>query len=117
RIGSANLNNRSVGLDTECDVTIHGTTGTARNTVRHLRDTLLAEHLGCDAGAVRARMERDGSLSRAIDGLAGAEGRSLRPMQVSRGATRSFPGTRLLDPERPFLLADRLRGFWRDQAG
>ena len=49
RVGSSNLNNRSLGLDSECDVTIdarrpanHG----ARDTIRAIRDGLIAEHSG-----------------------------------------------------------------------
>ncbi len=112
RVGSANLNNRSVGLDTECDVTLEATTEEARKTVLHARDALLAEHLGTDVDAVRSAILREGSLSAAIDSL-GHQARSLSPMEVGPGATRSFPGTALLDPERQFPVVARLRRAWQ----
>ena len=49
RIGSANLNNRSMGLDSECDVFIDADregNGHAAQTITKLRHSLLAEHLG-----------------------------------------------------------------------
>ena len=61
RIGSANLANRSMGLDTECDLTIeaHGRED-VQVAIRSLRARLLAEHLGADAvrRAGRYRLER-----------------------------------------------------------
>ena len=83
RIGSSNLNNRSMGLDTECDVSIEARTGDPREqelraAVLALRHRLLGEHLGVDADEVAAAVERcDGSLVRAIDSLVRPTGRSL----------------------------------------
>ena len=63
RIGSANLNNRSMGLDSECDVFIDATrkgNEHARDGIAALRHSLLAEHCGLDAerGARIARKAR-----------------------------------------------------------
>ncbi|HEY3584656.1 MAG TPA: phospholipase D-like domain-containing protein, partial [Casimicrobiaceae bacterium] len=46
-VGSANFNNRSMGFDTECNIAIEAR-GEARicAAIAHLRDRLLAEHLG-----------------------------------------------------------------------
>src|SRR3546814_17492977 len=47
RVGSANMNNRSMGLDSECDVTIdaalHANAG-AEPVIRRLRESLIAAH-------------------------------------------------------------------------
>ena len=48
RIGSSNLNNRSIGLDSECDAAIEATTDEMRRTITRLRDRLIAEHLEID---------------------------------------------------------------------
>jgi phosphatidylserine/phosphatidylglycerophosphate/cardiolipin synthase-like enzyme len=83
-VGSSNMNNRSLGLDTECDVTIDSRrpgNETASLQVAALRNNLLAEHLGVASQTVAAAIEGKGSLIRAIEGLAGA-GKSLRPYQV-----------------------------------
>ncbi|WP_246226256.1 phospholipase D-like domain-containing protein [Chelativorans xinjiangense] len=108
RVGSSNLNNRSVGLDTECDVVIEADQPETRAAIAGCRERLMAEHLGVDPALVRAAVRREGSLSRAIESL-NHNSRGLRPLTVYRGPTGSFPGTRLLDPERPFRLVERLR--------
>ena len=65
RIGSANLSNRSMGVDTECDVVIEAL-GDPRvaETIRAFRDRLLAEHLGVGPDAVSTAIRRAGSTRR-----------------------------------------------------
>ena len=50
RVGSSNLNNRSMGFDTECDLAVEArqceTPDAVRATITHLRDGLVSEHLG-----------------------------------------------------------------------
>src|SRR4029434_6054509 len=46
RVGSANLNNRSMGLDTECDLAVEAEEPATGNSIAYLRNRLLAEHLG-----------------------------------------------------------------------
>ena len=41
-MGSANLNNRSIGLDTECDLAIEGSTQGERRAIERLRNRLQA---------------------------------------------------------------------------
>ena len=48
RVGSSNLNNRSAGLDTECDLAIEARNERERRAIRGIRDRLVAEHLGVD---------------------------------------------------------------------
>ena len=52
RIGSANLNNRSMGTDTECDLAIEAQSADrARGDRRRCATRLLADHCGvCRAG-------------------------------------------------------------------
>ena len=64
RIGSSNLNNRSMGLDTECDLTIEARADDPRRAelsaaVLGMRDRLLAEHLDVPLGTAQTRL-RDG---------------------------------------------------------
>ena len=80
RIGSANLNNRSEGFDTECDLAIEGDTPGARRAISEFRDRLLGHYLAVDPATVtRARTEGGGVVA-AIDALNG-EGR-LAPVAV-----------------------------------
>ncbi len=102
-IGSANLSNRSMGLDTECNLVIDAA-GDARlrRAIRALRHRLLAEHLGVDADVVAAQEQRSGSLLQTIDALRG-EGRTLEPLEPAVNAEMEqwLPDSTLIDPERP----------------
>lgn len=110
RIGSSNLNNRSVGLDTECDLVIEADRPETRQVIADYRDRLLAEHLGVNPAEIADAIHRQGSLIGAINALNGDK--CLRPLAVGKGTTHSFPGTRFLDPERPFRLMERFRAWW-----
>lgn len=82
RVGSSNLNNRSMGFDTECDVIVEAAQCDDPERISQIiadkRDALIAEHLGIDESALRAAVEEQrGSFIRAIETLRGG-GRSLR---------------------------------------
>jgi len=104
-IGSSNMNNRSLRLDTECDVTIDsrrpGNEG-ASPRICALRDSLLAEHLGVEAGEVAAAIDGKGSLIAAIEALRSA-GRSLRPYEVPDllDVEKWLADNEVLDPDGP----------------
>jgi phospholipase D1/2 len=106
RLGSANLANRSMGLDTELDVAIEarGDERVAR-AIAALRDDLVAEHLGARREQVRAAHERTGSLLSVLDQLGGGE-RTLRPLEseLADWADDWLPDEHLLDPKRPVRL-------------
>lgn len=80
RVGSSNLNNRSMGFDTETDVVIDAAScaeaGTLRDTIATFRNDLIAEHLGVTDERVRAAVAQEGSLIAAIEHLSG-DGRTL----------------------------------------
>ena len=118
RIGSANMSNRSLGLDSECDIALEAAGEDAARiaeTVRYVRDDLLAEHLGTDAATVAAAVRREGGLIAGIESLRapdGADARTLIPLthDVPEWMERLVPDTRKLDPERPIqpdLLLER----------
>ena len=102
RVGSANLNNRSMGLDTECDLAIEAAGPAAQQAIHACRDRLLAEHLGVTPERVSAEIIRAGSLIAAIDALRGNP-RSLEPLALAApaGLEAKLPSTALVDPERP----------------
>jgi phosphatidylserine/phosphatidylglycerophosphate/cardiolipin synthase-like enzyme len=80
RIGSSNLSNRSLSLDTECDLAIEsGGRGDLARAIGGLRDDLLAEHLGVPQARFREALERRGSLIAAVEALRGGE-RTLQPL-------------------------------------
>lgn len=72
RVGSANLNNRSLGLDTECDLWIEAVgDAAAREGIVAVLHDLLAEHLDVTPAAVAAAMAETGSPVGAIERLRG----------------------------------------------
>lgn len=85
RIGSANLNNRSLGFDTECELAIEGVSAGARHGIDAFRDRLIGHFLGvADAQVAQACAERGGLIA-AIDAL-NAQGRlgPILPARASR---------------------------------
>jgi phosphatidylserine/phosphatidylglycerophosphate/cardiolipin synthase-like enzyme len=103
RVGSSNLNNRSMGLDSECDLAIEAHDDEARRSIIRLRNRLIAEHLGVSAARLEATIAAESSLVRAVDRL--NEGpRRLQPFPSmdEEGPTATVPGTGLLDPDAPF---------------
>lgn len=84
RIGSSNVNNRSMGFDSECDVTLDAARAqdprAAAEGVRALRTRLLAEHLAVPQADV-ARLCHARGLIGAIEALNRTEGRRLVPVE------------------------------------
>ncbi|GJD98759.1 phospholipase D-like domain-containing protein [Methylobacterium isbiliense] len=105
RIGSANLNNRSMGLDTECDLAVEAHPGApdakARSrAVTTFRNELLAEHLATSPDTVAAALLRtEGSLVRAMEALRRGSGRTLMPIEMPIADATPLGDGELLDPE------------------
>ena len=103
RVGSANLNNRSMGLDSECDLLIdsrQGANAGAEREIADLRHDLVGEHLGVSADKVAATVAATGSLIAAIECLRG-DGRSLVPIkdEEPNAIEAALVENELLDPE------------------
>ncbi len=81
KIGSSNMNNRSMGFDTECDIALDAADdAAARCAIAHVRDSLIAEHLGSDAAHISRLLAESGSLIKMIGRCRGI-GRTLRDYQ------------------------------------
>jgi phospholipase D1/2 len=106
RIGSSNLNNRSMGFDTECDVAVEAVAGAPdeariRERIRDVRADLLSEHLACTPDAVQAALAAHG-LVRGVESLR-KPGRTLEPYEPDpvNPVEEILAENDLLDPERP----------------
>lgn len=106
RIGSSNLNNRSMGFDSECDVAIEAAPGDpdeqrVRRTVAGVRDRLIAEHLGVPVEEFAAAATRTGSVLQTIRDLAG-HGRTVCEFTADTIAGEAGPLAEndLMDPDR-----------------
>ena len=105
RVGSSNTSNRSMGLDTECDLAIEAErAGDDRHDyIRSMRERLLAEHLGCPVAETTRVLRGERSMIRGIEKLRCDE-RSLRPLvwEVDGEVDEMVPDDTLIDPSEPF---------------
>lgn len=69
RVGSSNLNNRSMGFDTECDVGIEAENAAQRRAIASIRNRLVAEHWGSDEKSVAAALDANASVASALASL------------------------------------------------
>ncbi|GJE26885.1 Cardiolipin synthase B [Methylobacterium organophilum] len=113
RVGSTNLNNRSLGYDTECDLALEIPEGAAR--ITQVLHGLLAHHAGLEREVFSAAVAARGSLRQVLDDrLAAAPGRLCRVVPSRRGPLARFvEGWHLGDP---VGAADAWRPWRRPQA-
>ena len=124
RVGSSNLNNRSMGFDTECDLAVEAAQcdapEAARSSISAMRDGLLSEHLGVKRSDLDCAVAgADGSLVGAIRDLSGP-GRSLQLFERSKigGEDSPLAENEFADPEEVGDgLAKRLVHGVRDLVG
>jgi len=84
RIGSSNINNRSLGFDTECDLSLEATgPGSAANRaeITRLRNKLLAHWLGCPQPPMEASIQQAGGVGAALEELRNQGYCRLRPIE------------------------------------
>ncbi len=85
RVGSSNINNRSMRFDQECDVALEaGGSEELSRKIERFRNDLLAEHLSATPDAVDEAIRQSGSLIAAIDMLRGEN------EQAGRATLRSY---------------------------
>ena len=107
RVGSANLSQRSMGFDSECDITIAADENDFRPeviaTIRQMRATLLGEHLDVSPDLIEKTLTETNSLSKTVDRLRGRE-RTLVDLdwRIPEWVDRMLPETELIDPPRPY---------------
>jgi phosphatidylserine/phosphatidylglycerophosphate/cardiolipin synthase-like enzyme/uncharacterized membrane protein YdjX (TVP38/TMEM64 family) len=111
-VGSANLSNRSMHFDTECNLALEAQGEAEQAAVLQARDTLLGEHLGCDPATVAAHIRDAGSVVAAVDALNCGE-RRLEPLELELAPLppELVAGVELSDPSEPLsmeLLEQRL---------
>jgi phosphatidylserine/phosphatidylglycerophosphate/cardiolipin synthase-like enzyme len=120
RIGSANMNNRSMGLDSECDLFIDAArpgNAHARAPIGQIRIALLAEHTGLRRKDVATALANDGSMIELIES-APRHGKRLDRFELRplTDAEKAVADNALFDPERPEELFEPFsatRGLFR----
>jgi uncharacterized membrane protein YdjX (TVP38/TMEM64 family) len=103
-LGSANLSERSLGVDTECNLVIEaGGDPRIADVIARFRNRLLAEHLATTPERVAEALAREGSLHRAIEALGANGRRSLAAVEPKFDAALDavVPDPHVFDPEQP----------------
>jgi phosphatidylserine/phosphatidylglycerophosphate/cardiolipin synthase-like enzyme len=117
RAGSANLNSRSGGFDTECDLAIEAgpEDEAAAAAIRAFRNRLLAHYLHHSPEQFAEAVERTGSIAGAVNALDRPDARRLKPLQPKGKSLLSQFVTRwgIGDPAGPH---DSWRPWRRDSA-
>ncbi|HEX2795303.1 MAG TPA: phospholipase D-like domain-containing protein [Croceicoccus sp.] len=117
KLGSANMNNRSLGLDSECDLLLDAAregNGHVVDRIRELRLSLIAEHCGIEEADMPALLERYGSMHALIQNHP-QPGRTLRAYELPEltDVQQTLADGELLDPESPdkmFVPVSQRRG-------
>lgn len=109
RIGSANLCNRSVAVDTECDLVAEAGSAESRARIAAARNRLIGEHCGTSADEIAAALERHGSLFAALDALP-VQRQRLCPIadEMKPGMDVAAQIEAVADPSRPFRAENYL---------
>lgn len=98
RIGSANLNNRSGGVDTECELAIEARDDRTAAAIAGLRNSLAGHYLGRGGGDIGLAIERHGGLIGALEALNhGGRLRTIAPLKLGR-VSRLIAAYHLGDP-------------------
>ncbi|RJE80713.1 phospholipase [Paracoccus sp. JM45] len=123
RVGSSNFNNRSMRLDTECDVVIAAEQDgqdELRDQITDLRNDLLAEHLEMSLQQVGDVLAEDDSLIRLIESncRTRGHGRTMIPFEIPElnGFHEWLAENEILDPEGPDQIFESIdeRGLFKN---
>jgi phosphatidylserine/phosphatidylglycerophosphate/cardiolipin synthase-like enzyme len=105
RIGSSNVNNRSMGFDSECDLVVEALPGTpnrnqASRMITSIRHRLVSEHLGVSVDEFETAMQGCGTFLAAVEALTGS-GRTLRRFtdRTVQGEAGLLAENDLMDPD------------------
>jgi uncharacterized membrane protein YdjX (TVP38/TMEM64 family) len=104
RVGSSNLTNRSMRVDTECDIAVESSgEKPVEAAISYFRCRLLGEHLGMEPKKCLEETHRTGALLEFIEGHRGLE-RSLEPLPHEETAWLNglVPELETADPNEPF---------------
>lgn len=103
-VGSANLNNRSMALDNECNIIIDARSNhTLEQNIAAFHHRLLAEHLSCTPEQVHKTLRHTKSLIAGIEKLINTQTRFLNqlPLDLSPDVEYVVPDVDVTDPQEP----------------
>lgn len=106
RVGSANLSNRSMGFDSECDLAIEATKKKEKTAIRQFRERLLSEHTGIAEDKLHQTLLNT-SLTQLIDDRQQAA-HTLRQLdcKATEYADDVVSNSALVDPEKTITIEE-----------
>ena len=112
RVGSANLNNRSMGADTECDLAFEAEGEAHREFIRGLRRRLIGHFCGVDEATIAAN--EDDLLGFIDRHAASGAGRALLPIDCETTPAGAMVDLiqPIADPKHPLNLQRTARRMW-----
>jgi phosphatidylserine/phosphatidylglycerophosphate/cardiolipin synthase-like enzyme/membrane protein DedA with SNARE-associated domain len=121
-VGSANLSNRSMGLDSECCLAIEADRTTpAAKAIETMRHRLLSEHMGAPIDSVSKAIADRRSIIKAIEFLSASSERRLDKLDHKQAqsvdAAAIVEDHKLLDPETPVEFDRMMDRFVQDTDG
>jgi uncharacterized membrane protein YdjX (TVP38/TMEM64 family) len=115
RIGSSNLSNRSMGVDSECDVTVEAEgRPEVRAAVRGVRDRLVAEHAGVPYEQMARALAQAPRMADAIKALSTGE-RRLVKLEAPEVTAAKMAAAAIGDMEKPISFDALAEGLAHDE--
>jgi uncharacterized membrane protein YdjX (TVP38/TMEM64 family) len=115
RAGSSNLSNRSMGVDSECDLTIEAEgRPEQRRAIRAFRDRLLAEHAGVPVEALAPQLEHATSIAAVVDRVSTGVRRMVR-LETPEVSEAAMAAATIGDMEKPISFDALVKGFAHDE--
>lgn len=116
RIGSSNLSNRSMGVDSECDVTLEARgEPRKRRDIRAFRDRLLAEHAGVGVEVIAPLVDELGSMAAAVKQVSHGP-RRLEYLEAPEISAALLAAAKIGDLEKPISIEGLVHGLAHDEA-
>jgi phosphatidylserine/phosphatidylglycerophosphate/cardiolipin synthase-like enzyme/uncharacterized membrane protein YdjX (TVP38/TMEM64 family) len=106
-VGSSNLNNRSMHLDTECDLILHASRQQHREKIQEIRDDLISEHTGKQKEEIRSLIDSKSDIHALIKNEKGSHRHLLKiDNEPYRGQKLARLAIKLGDPLDAFIPAN-----------
>jgi len=113
-LGSANINNRSMGLDTECDQIIFGESERSRHKIAAVRTDLIREHSGREANEIEHFIESNAPISEFLKEVPTSRQHLVKINDEKYRHERFVKFAKMIsDPRRPIISAKLTIPFGR----
>lgn len=106
-LGSANINNRSMGFDTECDQILIGNDEASRKKIAAVRTDLIREHSGREAVEIERLIETNAPIAAFLEDVPTSRQHFKRiDDEIYRHEKFVSFAKKIADPRRPLITAD-----------